>query len=353
MWELYEVGLLLSVALLLLLGVVLARDQRDDRSTRAALVLIGAVILHLLAPVLRAKGAPLVVGQAAYLLEGMVPLAFWWLARVHFDDDFRFRPRHAVVLAAFIAAGGLPAVVPQAQYPFWPLLPRLASLAVVVHALVAVHIGGRSDLVVSRLQARNFAVALTGGYIFVEMLAEILLSRAVSSRTAETVHSLSAAALIFVVCVVCLRPQPNALPTAKPAADPEPPPLDPALLDRLQHLLEVERVFLQEGLTIAVLADRLAVHEYKVRQLINTRLGFKNFNAFLHHYRIREARQILADPAKGHLGVAQVAYDVGYRSLGPFNKAFKELAGQTPTEYRAAASSAAPIEPPVAAVKSS
>ena len=33
--------------------------------------------------------------------------------------------------------------------------------------------------------------------------------------------------------------------------------------------------------------------------------------------------------------MAEVAYQVGFRSLGPFNKAFKELSGLTPTEYRA------------------
>ena len=72
-----------------------------------------------------------------------------------------------------------------------------------------------------------------------------------------------------------------------------------------------------------------------MRQVINSQLGFKNFNAFVNHYRVREAGQVLADPARMHLGVAEVAYQVGFRSLGPFNKAFKELTGLTPTEYRA------------------
>jgi AraC-like DNA-binding protein len=76
----------------------------------------------------------------------------------------------------------------------------------------------------------------------------------------------------------------------------------------------------------------------RVRQLINLQLGFRNFNAFLHHYRIREAQQALADPAKRHLSVAQIAYEVGYRSLGPFNRAFKEATGRTPSDYRAASS---------------
>jgi AraC-like DNA-binding protein len=348
-WELHEVLLLLSAVQLVLLATVLARDQRDDASVRASLVLIAAVLDHLLLPVLRAKGAPVPAVFVAAFLDGAVPLAFWWLTKVHFEDDFRFRPLHGLVLLAFVALGSVPSAVPEARYALWPLLPRLLSLGLVAHALITVHLGARSDLVLSRLQARNAALGLVGTYMFFELLAEIFLARAVSERTAETMHAASAAVLIFAVCVLCLRAQE----VLRPAKAAEPPVLDPALADRLQHLLEVERVFLQEGLTIAVLADRLGVHEYKVRQLINARLGFKNFNAFLHHYRIAEARKLLGNPSHAHLGVAQIAYDVGYRSLGPFNKAFKELVGQTPTEFRTAASTGAPAAPPLPVAKSS
>ena len=44
-----------------------------------------------------------------------------------------------------------------------------------------------------------------------------------------------------------------------------------------------------------------------------------------------------ADAAQKGLGVAEIAYRFGYASLGPFNRAFKEIVGQTPTEYRKAA----------------
>ena len=85
------------------------------------------------------------------------------------------------------------------------------------------------------------------------------------------------------------------------------------------------------------MAERLGEQEYKVRQLINARLGFRNFGAFLNHYRVREARSVLADPGQKQLGVAEVAFRLGYSSLGPFNRAFKEIVGQTPTEFRKAA----------------
>ncbi len=50
--------------------------------------------------------------------------------------------------------------------------------------------------------------------------------------------------------------------------------------------------------------------------------------------RIEAERQILCDPAQARTTVAAVAFDLGFGSLGPFNRAFKEETGQTPTEWR-------------------
>jgi AraC-like DNA-binding protein len=100
-------------------------------------------------------------------------------------------------------------------------------------------------------------------------------------------------------------------------------------------LIEVGEVFKEEGLSIGSLSERLGAQEYKLRQLINAQLGFKNFNAFLNRFRVAAAEKMLADPGKAHLGVAEVAFQVGYRSLGTFNRAFKDTTGRTPSEYRA------------------
>lgn len=64
-------------------------------------------------------------------------------------------------------------------------------------------------------------------------------------------------------------------------------------------------------------------------------LGFRNFNAFLNHRRVQRAQAALSDPGQSHLTVGEIAYALGYRSLGPFNRAFKDSTGETPTEFRA------------------
>jgi AraC-like DNA-binding protein len=108
----------------------------------------------------------------------------------------------------------------------------------------------------------------------------------------------------------------------------------PLLLRRLDRLMTVERIYRQEGLTIAVLAARLDVPEYRLRQAINEGLGYRNFNAFLNRYRIDEAKAALADPSQREVPVLTIAIDAGFQSIGPFNRAFKAATGLTPTEFR-------------------
>jgi len=105
-------------------------------------------------------------------------------------------------------------------------------------------------------------------------------------------------------------------------------------LDRFRTMFEDNRLYREHGLTIADLARKLELPEYRLRALINKHLGYRNFNALLHKYRIEDASRMLADPAQRHLPVLTIALTVGYQSITPFNSAFRLSKGVTPTEFR-------------------
>ena len=67
---------------------------------------------------------------------------------------------------------------------------------------------------------------------------------------------------------------------------------------------------------------------------INDRLGHRNFADFVNSRRIEAAKQVLADPAQARTTVAAIAYELGFASLGPFNRAFKAQTGLSPREWR-------------------
>lgn len=120
---------------------------------------------------------------------------------------------------------------------------------------------------------------------------------------------------------------------------------DRAAIEALNRLMAEGEAWRREGLTIGALADEVGLPEHRLRRLINDRLGFRNFAAFVNDRRIDAAKRLLTDPAKARVTVASIAYDLGFGSLGPFNRAFKEATGLTPTEWRRARSSPNPENP--------
>jgi AraC-like DNA-binding protein len=57
-----------------------------------------------------------------------------------------------------------------------------------------------------------------------------------------------------------------------------------------------------------------------------------NFTDYLSRVRIEKSKNLLLNP---NLRVSEIAYEVGFQSLTHFNRVFKKILGQSPTEYRA------------------
>jgi AraC-like DNA-binding protein len=56
-----------------------------------------------------------------------------------------------------------------------------------------------------------------------------------------------------------------------------------------------------------------------------------NFTEYLSRMRIEKAKNLLLNP---NLRISEIAYEVGFQSLTHFNRVFKKILGQAPTEYR-------------------
>ena len=97
---------------------------------------------------------------------------------------------------------------------------------------------------------------------------------------------------------------------------------------------ETDHIYREPGLSIGSLAAKLSIPQYRLRKLINERLGYRNFNVLLHEHRIREACEALSDSDQSHLPILTIALTAGYQSINPFNRAFRDLHGVTPSEYR-------------------
>ena len=56
-----------------------------------------------------------------------------------------------------------------------------------------------------------------------------------------------------------------------------------------------------------------------------------NFTDYLSRVRIEKAKNLLLNP---NLRISEIAYEVGFQSLTHFNRVFKKITGQSPTQYR-------------------
>jgi len=111
---------------------------------------------------------------------------------------------------------------------------------------------------------------------------------------------------------------------------------DDVLAQRIIQFLKQDRKFATPELKVADLAALLGEHEYKVTQCITGSLGYRNFNHLINSCRIDSAKEALANPGNKDRLILSVAFDCGFNSIGPFNRAFKRQVGMTPREYRAA-----------------
>jgi len=273
------------------------------------------------------------------MLSGQ-PALFWLWARAAFDDDFVLRRWHGALWLGLVAFGF-------ALTLGWAYSPALAGAGGRGLALVKTVKTWRADLVARRRRLRLAILAINVGLIAALAGAGFA---AIPVAVPGAPASLPVAFGLFVVAMLVGLGS-FAIQPAVPAADataaiasgdargPDRAPtarvvVDPILLRRLDHLMTVERTYRQEGLAIGALAARLEVPEHRLRQAINEGLGYRNFNAFLNHYRIADARLALSDATQREVPVLTIAMDAGFQSLGPFNRAFKAETGVTPTEFR-------------------
>lgn len=280
----------------------------------------------------------------------VVPLAFYLLTESLFEDTFKFRWAHLLLFIFiefinFFLIIYLQVYSAEAYNRFGEIVtllraaPQTVSLAFILFALGKILIRRRTDLVEKRRSFRLKFIGLTSFYMILVLVSELAFQGKHAPVTLDLVHSIGIlitvwyfAARIFTVREGTLGDARAIVKEATNVSERVEP--NPELLAKLQMAMSTDKIYTQEGLSIRQLAEHLGTQEYLLRRLINAALGYKNFNDYLNEIRITEAARILADKEQVATPVIRIAMDMGFGSLAPFNKAFRERQGMTPTEYR-------------------
>lgn len=330
-----------SISLLFWLAVLICRDFRCHVRGKLGAALALSEIAYLVST----RVDP-VLGDFSFGAL-LIPLCFpgmglvWLFCLSQFDDHFRMKRWHWAVLAALFTTG----LVTTMAYGLGKAelaaggfaTSKLITLATLFHLVFITWRGRQDDLMESRCIFRHMFVSAVIVLSVAILVSETFLVNRGFDEHLLVIQSTSFFAMTFFVLwrisgpdgidlFVFSDPAVGETPTHVPVEDKHD-------LDALNRVI-ADKVFLAPGLTIAGLADQLRMPEHRLRRLINQQLGFRNFSDFLNHHRVSVAQERLADCAERHVPVLTIAMDLGYGSLGPFNRAFKERTGQTPSEYR-------------------
>lgn len=334
-----------AVALLLVLAASLLADFRHVLAGRLAVAFALGSAAHAvsysigISSRIAAWHAPLIA-----LSTGDV-VVFWLFTRALFDDEFRLRWRHGLIWAAVTAFSFVNClwIAPGGNVRLAVTSANLIALGFIVLAVAQTIASWSADLVERRRRVRVLVVCAAALYGGLNAVLQIAIGGGGAAEIANAVNAGVLACVVAAIAYAMMRVDGADLfpamrePVAARAPSPPAPveePADQKLIDALTRLMADERIYRQENVTIGTLATRLKIPEYRLRRLINQRLGYRNFNVFLNNHRIEEAKAALADPAQAEVPVITIAMDAGFQSLGPFNRAFKTVTGVTPTEYR-------------------
>jgi len=101
---------------------------------------------------------------------------------------------------------------------------------------------------------------------------------------------------------------------------------------QLCRVMSEQKPFLNPELTIGELATTFGVHSNVLSQVINS-MESKTFYDFINGKRVEEFKRIVALPQNQRYTLLALAYDCGFNSKTAFYRNFKNVTGQSPTQY--------------------
>lgn len=102
---------------------------------------------------------------------------------------------------------------------------------------------------------------------------------------------------------------------------------EPPLITKAKQYIQEHQ---SEDITLAQVAKAVNTSSFYFCKMFRKGTGL-NFTDYVSRLRIERAKNLLLNP---NLRISEIAYEIGFQSLTHFNRVFKRIVGQSPTEYR-------------------
>jgi AraC-like DNA-binding protein len=104
------------------------------------------------------------------------------------------------------------------------------------------------------------------------------------------------------------------------------------LKNKLLHLMQTEKVYLNNELSLPQLAHEMSISTHELSYLLNEGFGM-NFFQYVNKYRVEEAKQLMLSEKYRHLNILGIAFSAGFNSKTTFNTTFKKETGLAPSQF--------------------
>jgi AraC-like DNA-binding protein len=101
---------------------------------------------------------------------------------------------------------------------------------------------------------------------------------------------------------------------------------------RLRKVMKEEKLWINPSLNLSMLAQHTGIPSKTISAVLNQHLN-KSFNEFINGYRIDAIKARLLSAADKNLTIAGLAYECGFNSQPTFQRAFKSIQGESPSEF--------------------
>ncbi|WP_436515572.1 helix-turn-helix domain-containing protein [Ekhidna sp. To15] len=102
---------------------------------------------------------------------------------------------------------------------------------------------------------------------------------------------------------------------------------------KLEQLMRERKPYINASLKLSDLAAVLELNPRHLSQTINTHFKM-NFSEYVNYHRIEDAKIQLTESIKSGKTILEILYETGFNTKSNFNHTFKELTGQTPSEFK-------------------
>jgi AraC-like DNA-binding protein len=274
-----------------------------------------------------------------FIIWGAFSLSFffWLLSKSIFDDGFRFNAWYLIPLSFQLLLHYYIFYFYNGSYVWLKFSPQLVDFGFLLLGVWEAYRTKDADLINQRIQFRNIFILSTALLIGLTLIADIIMANSEPNFLLPLVQKGSIVLLTF-YCIYHEFELSSSffikIKQVSEVAEKRHSPEEQNIIQAIEQMLKHDKVYRKEGLSIGELSKLINEQEYKVRRAINGSMGYRNFNDFLNHHRVIEAKAMLRNPEQHKLTILEIAYHLGYSSIGPFNKAFKSATGTTPTSYR-------------------